>query len=181
MRKENVLVVVLAALAFGGIYLYNRPAPDLGGQMAAAPAVSDVQIPRSASAAVSKDIFWRDYTPGMALAQKERKSVFLYFYAPWCGYCVKLKQETFKDDRVKAYLNEHFVSIGVDTDQRQKLARQWGVRGLPNLWFLESDGTKISNLPGFVGADQLLMILQYIHTQSYKTMNFNEYVQQKKS
>lgn len=181
MRKENMLVVVLVVLVLGGIYLYNRPASDLGIQVNTEPLGMENQPPQRSSKAASKDISWNDYTPGMALAGKEGKSIFLYFHAAWCGYCVKLKKETFTDDRVKAYLNDHFVSIGVDTDKREKLARQWGVRGLPTLWFLEADGTKISNLPGFVNADQLLAILQYIHTQSYKTMNFQEYVQQRKA
>lgn len=184
MRKENILVGVLVVLALGGIYLYTRPAPDLGTQVSNVniePLAGENQTLQSSSMAAPKDIFWNDYTPGMALAVKEGKSIFLYFHASWCGYCVKLKKETFTDDRIKAYLNDYFVSIGVDTDKREKLARQWGVRGLPTLWFLEADGTKINNLPGFVDADQLLTILQYIHTQSYNTMNFQEYVQQKKS
>lgn len=184
MRKENILVGILVVLVSGGMYLYNRPAADLGAQVTQVniepPAVED-QAPQNLSMAASKNISWNDYTPGMALAGKQGKSIFLYFHASWCGYCVKLKKETFTDDRIKAYLNDHFISIGVDTDKRQKLAQQWGVRGLPTLWFLDADGKKINSLPGFVGADQLLSILQYIHTQSYKTMKFQEYVQQKKS
>lgn len=184
MRKENILVGVLVVLVLGGIYQYNRPGPDLGSQVAKVnieALAAENKIPQSSSMAAPEDISWNDYTPGMALAGKEGKRIFLYFHASWCGYCTKLKKETFTDDRVKAYLNDHFVSIGVDTDKREKLARQWGVRGLPTLWFLEADGTKINNLPGFVDADQLLTIFQYIHTQSYNTMNFQEYVQQKKS
>jgi len=184
MRKENILVGILVVLVLGGIYLYNRPAADLGAQVTQIniePPAAEDQAPQNLSVAVPKNISWNDYTPGMALAGKQGKSIFLYFHAPWCGYCVKLKKETFTDDRIKAYLNDHFVSIGVDTDKRKKLAQQWGVRGLPTLWFLDANGTKINSLPGFVGADQLLSILQYIHTQSYKTMNFQEYVQQKKS
>jgi len=184
MKKENILVGLLVVLVSGGIYLYNRPAPDLGTQVTQIniePRAADNQTPQSSSQAAPQNISWNDYTPGMALAEKEGKSIFLYFHASWCGYCVKLKKETFTDDRVKAYLKAHFISIGVDTDKREKLARQWEVRGLPTLWFLEADGTKINNLPGFVNADQLFAILQYIHTQSYKTMNFQEYVQQKKS
>lgn len=184
MRKENILVIVLLALVLGGIYQYNRSESDLDIRAVNATVealASEGNSEQMSSADKPKNISWNDYTPGMALAGQEGKNIFLYFNASWCGYCVKLKKETFADDRIKAYLNEHFVSISVDTDKRENLARQWGVRGLPTLWFLESDGTKISNLPGFVDADQLITILQYIHTQSYKTMNFQEYVRQLKS
>ncbi|NDY73651.1 thioredoxin family protein [Desulfobacter hydrogenophilus] len=184
MRKESILVGILVVMVLGGIYLYNRSASDLGiqvPQLNIEPRVAEHQTPQSSSTAASNDISWNDYTPGMALAGEEGKNIFLYFHASWCGYCTKLKKETFTDDRIKAYLNDHFVSIGVDTEKREKLARQWGVRGLPTLWFLEPDGTKINSLPGFANADQLLSILQYIHTQSYKNMSYQEYVQQKKS
>lgn len=184
MRKENILVGILVVLTLGGIYLYNRPASDMGSkthQASLEPVAGENLTSQNSSVRASQNISWNDYTPGMSLAGKEGKNIFLYFHADWCGYCTKLKKETFTDDRIKAYLNDHFVSIGVDTDKREKLARQWGVRGLPTLWFLEPDGTKINNLPGFVNADQLLSILKYIHTQSYKNMSYQEYVQQKQS
>ncbi|WP_321492249.1 thioredoxin family protein [uncultured Desulfobacter sp.] len=184
MRKENILVIVLLALVLAGIYQYNRSESDLGIQesnAATGDLVSENYSEQGSSVDAPKNISWIDYTPGMALAGQEGKNIFLYFNASWCGYCTKLKKETFTDDRIKTYLNDHFVSISVDTDKRGELAQQWGIRGLPTLWFLEPDGTKISNLPGFVNADHLITILQYIHTQSYKTMKFQDYVHQKKS
>ena len=184
MRKENILVGILVVMVLGGIYFYNRPASSVSTQVTRVnrePFDAQQQTQQSAPAVSVHNIAWNDYTPGMALAGKEGKNIFLYFHASWCGYCTKFKKETFADDRIKAYLKDHFVSIGVDTDKREKLARQWGVRGLPTLWFLEPDGTKINSLPGFVNADQLLSILQYIHTQSYQTMSYQEYVQQKNS
>lgn len=184
MRKENILVGILVVMGLGGIYLYNKPGSDMDSHTHRASLESvtaEEQASQGSATAESRNIAWNDYTPGMALAGKEGKNIFLYFHASWCGYCTKLKKETFSDDRVKAYLKDNFISIGVDTDKREKLARQWGVRGLPTLWFLEPDGTKVNSLPGFVNADQLLSILQYIHTQSYQTMSYQEYVQQKNS
>jgi thioredoxin-related protein len=184
MRKENIFVGILVVLVLGGIYWYNRPASNSDTQVTQAnmtPSGAEGQTPQNSSTTAHDRILWNDYTPGMALAEKEGKSIFLYFHADWCGYCRKLKKETFVDDRIKTYLNDNFVSISVDTDKREKLTQQWGVRGLPTLWFLESDGTKVNSLPGFVDADQLYSILQYIHTQSYKNMTYQEYVRQKKS
>ena len=184
MRKENILVGILVVLVLGGVYLYNRPEAnmDTPAEQANLNSLGDEKQTGQDSFTKSPDaILWNDYTPGMALAEREGKSIFLYFHADWCGYCRKLKNETFKDDRIKAYLNDNFVSISVDTDKRQELAQEWGVRGLPTLWFLEPDGKKVNSLPGFVDADQLYSILQYIHTQSYKNMTYQEYVQQEKS
>ncbi|MCW8801703.1 MAG: thioredoxin family protein, partial [Desulfobacter sp.] len=102
MRKENILVGILVVLVLGGIYLYSRPGANLGAQVPQVniePPAVEGQAPQNLSMAASKNISWNDYTPGMALAEKQGKSIFLYFHAPWCGYCVKLKKETFTDDR----------------------------------------------------------------------------------
>jgi len=70
------------------------------------------------------------------------------------------------------------VSIQVDTDKNKALAEEWRVKGLPTLWFLEPDGTRISSIPGYMDATQLLQILKFIHTRSYETMDFQEFIKQ---
>ena len=102
--------------------------------------------------------------------------MFLYFHADWCTYCTKLKKTTFSDKDVLNYLNDNFISIAIDTEKEKEFASQWGIKGLPTLWFLESDSSKISNLPGYVGPEQFLTILKYISTQSYEKMSFAEFI-----
>ncbi|MCF8092925.1 MAG: thioredoxin fold domain-containing protein [Desulfotignum sp.] len=123
-------------------------------------------------------INWEDYTPGLAQARNQDKSVFLYFYAQWCTYCTKLKKTTFLDERVLAYLEKNFISISVDTDQNQALSQSWQVKGLPTMWFLTPEGNRISSLPGYVDGSQLFQILRYIHTKSYSSMSFQDFVKQ---
>ncbi|HCY85277.1 MAG TPA: thioredoxin family protein [Desulfobacteraceae bacterium] len=187
MKKENVLVVVLIMIALGGVYVYNAlPTATTSGGHPAAPSarvektsafVTDATA-NTLSDQPGSGIAWKDYTPGMAQAKKSDRPVFLYFHAPWCTYCTKLKQTTFKDTRISDYLNKNFVSIQVNTDNHKDLATKWRVKGLPTMWFLESDGEKVNSLPGYVSADQLLQILKYIHTRSYTTMEFQEFVKQ---
>lgn len=186
MRKENVLVAVLIVMIAGGIYGYNakksnevnRPVhPPVQAQQAVFEGVSSAQAATGQTAeSEAGGIQWKDYTPGMAQARQENKSIFLYFHAPWCTYCTKLKKTTFQDEKVLDYLSDNFVSISVNTDVNQTLAQEWQVRGLPTMWFLEADGKKINQMPGFVEAGQLLKILEYIHTKSYTTMDFREFM-----
>lgn len=142
MRKENVLVAALVVMILGGVFGYgaliSKGAPPAGPSVAMAQPAASV----AAVADPAENIVWKDYTPGMVLAGKQNKSIFLYFHAPWCSYCTKLKETTFKDKKVLAYLNENFVSIQVNTDENQALAKKWQVRGLPTMWFLESGGKK---------------------------------------
>jgi thioredoxin-related protein len=177
MRKENVLVLVLIvlALAGGGLYFKSKMGkPPILTTVSAESGTEEKNSSKTQATAID----WNDYTPGMAMARKESKPIFLYFHAPWCTYCTKLKETTFKEKKILAYLEKNFVSIQVDTDQNQAISKEWKVKGLPTMWFLESDGTKINSIPGYMDGAQLLQILKYISTKSYSTMEFKDFVKQ---
>jgi len=124
---------------------------------------------------MSNQINWQTYEQGISMAKKQNKKIFLYFYADWCKYCVKLKTTTFKDAKVIDLLNKHFISIGIDSDKQKEIAYSYGVRGLPNSWFLEKDSTRINSLPGYVDSPVFALILKYIETDSFQKMSFQEF------
>ena len=173
MKKENILVAALILLAVAGVLNFHySKSPE--SRAAAVAAVTGSQA--FAGDEANTKIDWQPYKEGLAKAKTQGKNVFLYFHAPWCTYCTKLKKHTLTDKKVLALMNEHFVSISVDTDQNDALAKEWEVRGLPTVWFLEPDGSKISSLPGYVEPDHLEKILKYIQTKSYNSMTFPEFV-----
>jgi len=127
--------------------------------------------------AVSGGIKWMNHKEGIEQAEKQGKKVFIYFHAKWCGYCTKMNQSTFKNINIIKYLNDNFIPVIVDSDQEKKISAQYGVRGLPVLWFLKNDSKAISNVPGYIDAKKLLVILKYINTESYKKMNYDDFKQ----
>ncbi len=167
MKKENVFVIVLIIVAVSGVLGYNF---IKYGEWFGSSSIEKSDSPDNAGS-----INWLEYNEGLKLAKTVDKPIFLYFHADWCTYCTKLKKTTFKDEKVLKFLDENFVSISVDSDKNKMLATQWKVRGLPTLWFLKSDNSKISNIPGYVDGNQFLQILNYIHTKSYEKMKFQEF------
>lgn len=185
MKKENILVVVLMAIALSGLFWFfnadSGPRNVGAGKLVAQTQAPDASVTGNADTGSSNAtrnirIDWKGYTPGLAQAKTQDKNVFLYFYAQWCTYCTKLKKTTFLDEKVLAYLEKNFISISVDTDQNQNLSHTWQVKGLPTMWFLTPDGSRISSLPGYVDGSQFLHILRYIHTKSYDKMSFQDFV-----
>ena len=169
MKKENILVVVvILSIVLAGVMIYINSKPQIQADA--------IQNNEPGLVSNISSINWQTYTQGMELAKTRNKHIFLYFHADWCTYCTKLKKTTFKNKAVLNYLKENFISIGVDTDKEKDLGTQWGVRGLPTLWFLKPDNSKISNIPGYIDAKQFLNILKYIHTRSYDNMSFQEFV-----
>ena len=134
-------------------------------------------LPACAESVTStEDVKWQPYSEGIKAGEREGKKVFLSFNADWCTFCAKMEKETLRDPRVVKFLNENFISIRVNTEKEEDIARKHFVRGLPMTWFLEPNGDKISSLPGYIPPEMFMQILQYIHTDNYKQMTFKEYV-----
>jgi len=114
------------------------------------------------STVASEGIKWYTYDEGMALGKNEKKRVFLHFYADWCHYCKKMAEEAFQDPSVVSFINENFIAIRVNADKEIKIASNYGVIGLPTSWFLEGNGDKIGNLPGYIPPERFLSMLKKI-------------------
>jgi thioredoxin-related protein len=81
--------------------------------------------------------------------------------------------------KVLAYLNEHFVLAKVDFDLEKETVRKYSVQGVPDLWFLDSQGKRLTRSTGFVSEDRLLSILEYINEDAFRNMSFREFLRQK--
>ena len=114
-------------------------------------------------AAAVEVINWRSYEEGLVVSKVEKKKVFLHFYADWCVFCGKMAKETFQNPDVISYLNNHFISVRVDTDKEPGTAMKYGVMGLPSTWFLTERGEAIGTVPGFIGPDTLLSMLKEVN------------------
>lgn len=121
-------------------------------------------------------IKWYDYEEGMALAKSLNKKILLTFYTDWCRYCREMDLNTFSNRFVVSYLNEHFISIRVNSEKDFKTANKYNVRGIPVTWFIEENGENIGSQPGYISAEALLPLLKYIHTDSYKKMKYADFL-----
>jgi thioredoxin-related protein len=128
-------------------------------------------------------IQWQPYESGIKAIKDGKKKGFLHFYTDWCHYCKIMNKETFTDPKIIAYLNDNFVNIRVNADQEKAVAELFRVKPVPDNWFIGDDATPLSHQPGYIPADKLLVMLQFLHTNSFKTMKFSEFVnqQQKKA
>jgi len=121
-------------------------------------------------------IQWYDYNEGMELAKTQKKDILINFYAKWCGYCRKMEKDTFSNRLVANYLQDNYIPILINSDKERRLSASYGVRGLPFFWFLSFNGERITGLPGYVDADMFINYLKFIHTRSYNTMSFRDFI-----
>jgi uncharacterized protein YyaL (SSP411 family) len=89
----------------------------------------------------AREIAWRAWGPGsFAEAQREGKPVLLSLSAVWCHWCHVMDETSYSDSGVIARVNEHFIPIRVDADERPDVNSRYNLGGWPTTAFLTSDG-----------------------------------------
>lgn len=142
--------------------------------------LSPADPPATSAAGTADRVGWVSYEEGLSIGKQQGKKVFLHFFSNWCTYCKKMQQETLGDPPVLDYLDKHFAAVKINTDQYPGLAAKYRVQGLPTTWFLTSSGEPISHLPGYVAPEVFLPLLEFVASDSYKTMNFNRFLEEKR-
>ena len=83
-----------------------------------------------------------------AQAQAEDKPILLDIGAVWCHWCHVMDRESYEDTEVAKLINEHFVAVKVDRDERPDVDARYqaavsaitGQGGWPLTAFLTPDG-----------------------------------------
>jgi hypothetical protein len=76
--------------------------------------------------AAEQKIDWHPWSEeAFEKAQKEDKPVFLSSGAIWCHWCHVMAKESFEDDEVAELLNDRYVAIKLDRDERPDVDRRY--------------------------------------------------------
>lgn len=90
---------------------------------------------------------WRgDLPAAMAEARAANKPVLLYFTAEWCGPCQYMKRNIFSDAAVAEAMEQRYVPVRLDHDQRQDLIFHYQVAGIPWFAVLDEQGNAVRKL-----------------------------------
>lgn len=103
---------------------------------------------QDASSVTGDSIKWvHDYQDGIEQAKSTGKAAMLFFTADWCPPCVELKKHVFTDASVVA-ASKSLVNISIDVDQQRQVMKDYRVRGIPAIFFLNSNGATIARFSG---------------------------------
>ena len=99
--------------------------------------------------AMHQPIRWHEWgAEAFAAAQQANKPMLLDIGAVWCHWCHVMDRESYDDPQIAAIVNEHFIALKVDRDERPDIDSRYqaavqavsGQGGWPLTAFLTPDG-----------------------------------------
>lgn len=140
--------------------------------------------------AVENSNKWYSFDEGLKQAQKEKKPVMIDFYADWCHWCKVMDKKTFSEKTVTDYLRKNFISIKLETENRNdsnhfkgntyssaQLTKAFRVTALPTIAFLDKNQDPVTIFPGYIPPETFISFLKYIYKECYlNKISFEEFM-----
>jgi uncharacterized protein YyaL (SSP411 family) len=123
---KTAVILALAALLFACRSGSQRPAPKAEGRPPAEIRARGNHLAGSRSAYLREHdhnpVDWYPWgSEALALAKRLDRPIFLSIGYVSCHWCHVMEKEVFEQDDVASFLNDHFVSIKVDREERPDL------------------------------------------------------------
>lgn len=137
-----------------------------------------------------EDITWHTFEEAVELNKTNPKKFLVDVYTDWCGWCKVMDKKTFTDDKVKAYVNEHFYAVKLDAEQKEAInfndnkfeyianAGRRGIHTLayslldgkmsyPSIVYLNEKFERIAIAPGYKTPEQIMTDLEFAAEEQY--------------
>ena len=108
------------------------------------------------------EIAWQHWGPEpFEQAQRDDKPVLLGISAVWCHWCHVMDETTYSEAANIALINERFVPVRVDNDQRPDINARYNMGGWPTTAFLTPGGEVMAGMT-YIPPDQMRDILNQV-------------------
>src|SRR5512146_3485866 len=110
----------------------------------------------------ANEINWNEWNEStFAEAQRADKPILLGISAVWCHWCHVMDETTYSDPEVIRIVNERFVPVRVDTDERPDVNRRYNLGGWPTTAFLSPEGELLTG-GTYMPPDQMRSYLKQV-------------------
>ncbi len=126
----------------------------------------------------------------LSTARTQHKLVMVDVYTDWCVWCKRLDHDVYPSPAVQTALKTYFAATKINAESQdlhafegkevtgRQLANTWNVTGYPTILFLDSNGSVIESIPGYVPPKDFAQILTYMGTHAYERESFDTWQKQ---
>ena len=143
---------------------------------------------------------WYSFEKAVKLNKENPKKILVDVYTDWCGWCKKMKKQTFNHPEIAGYINKHYypVRFNAETNKNVKfkgrmfskkekegrrphdlaIALLNGKMSYPSVAYLNGNNELITTVPGYFGPKEYEPVLKFFARDIYKTKSFKAYKKQ---
>lgn len=135
---------------------------------------------------------WHSFEEAISIAEETNKPIFIDIWAPWCGWCRKMKKETYPG--LATELSSNYVLTRLNRDDNKstitfkgqeltplRLAQKLKAQTVPTVALLSARGNYLLHITGFTKEESLEPVLRYISSEAYKSQSFEVFIQKRSS
>ncbi|WP_186826920.1 thioredoxin family protein [Seonamhaeicola algicola] len=148
----------------------------------------------------AQEINWLTLEQAVELQKKTPKKIMMDVYTNWCGPCKMLDRNTFQNQQVANYVNEHYYAVKFNAEGNDQitfdgktfsnpnynpananrrnspheLSRYFQIQAYPTIVFLDEEGKLIFPLKGYKTPPQLELYLKMFKADDHKQLDTQE-------
>jgi thioredoxin-related protein len=140
---------------------------------------------------------WISFEQAVQLSQKQKKKILIDVYTDWCSWCKFMDRNTYTNEEVVNYINEHFYAVKFNAEQKEditfkgkvyhfvktsrngyhELAAELlkGQLGFPSTVFLDESQSVLQSIQGYKDPLSFEMIITYFGENLYKSTPWSKF------
>ncbi len=142
-------------------------------------------------------IKWMTLKEVQEAQKRQPRKIVVDVYTDWCGWCKRMDATTFKHPEVVKYVNENFYAVKFDAETKETIRfngkdykhvmqgnrgyNEWaavmlnGQLSYPSMVYIDEQLDEIFPVPGFQDPKVFESVLNFVGSNSYKTIKWEEY------